>query len=399
MVLCSPLSRLALTGSLLALSVLIFAACGGRAIGTEGTGGQIPQSDYEGVCLDVTDQVKIQTLAEPSFVYSLDRTGGDRYVVGCSQGWNEQSAQLLLIDGNSLARQGAVEVDAETVRARFDQWSGDVIALAETQSEVWYLRYEVIAAQHLELVDERLLCEQCQAAWGGPETVEAYVGAAVRDLSDEWVRVFVMGRTEAAEVFESESVEGTSPQLVAVGASLSLLYVRDQKLWDSALDSDGVLAPPIERTSSPIEALLGASSYSDDIVGAAVLTASASDPRLEMIVWSGEWGWGSTSVSMPANMDHPVEGTVTLSHGIVGFVWGQTQGDVGTFIAGGEPSPYQSVFGPYRVSDPVNQSPSEHSIWPATSYHDYGYAVVWGGWDEDTGYGIYGKIVSCNVNF
>jgi hypothetical protein len=338
-------------------------------------------------------QVAIHNPGEPSFVHSLDRTIGGRYVLGSSQGWNALSARLMMLDSDTLARVGSIAVDAETVHARFDQWSGEVVALAEADNEVRYQRYQIIASQHLDLIDERFLCDHCVVAWGGPETVEAYSGAAVRDLTDNRLRVFVMPRDGLGEMYTSEAIEGSSPQLISSNEDLVLLYLHDQHLWERTIDRFAGLAQPHQRSVSPLQSLLGASSYSDNIVVAAVLTADVSNPQIELIKWTSIYS--EERITVPAPMGFAVEGAVSFSPNTVAVVWGRIFDDVGAHFLGARTQLFQPIFGPERISAPVNQSSSSYIIWAATAHHPTGHAVVWGGWHEDGNYGIYGKIIPC----
>lgn len=395
---CSALQRHVLWLCLFNLVVVCGTACGGRSLGRPGDDAQVPPPDvYWAGCQPPSDQVAISTPGEPCFVYSLDRTNSGQYVLASSQGWNEQSAALRMLDGDSLVQLGSIGVDAQSVHARFDQWSGGVLTLAETDNEVWFQHYQIAAGRNLNLGAELLLCDNCVAAWGGPDTVEAFKGAAVRDLTDDRLRVYVMPEDEPGEIYTSQAIEGSSPQLAASGEELMLLYLHNQRLWTVQIDRHGALTPPNQRSNSPIQSLLGADSYSDGIVVAAVLTADSNNPQLELIKMMGNSDVSRFNVPAPAT--HAEVGAVSFSPHTVGVAWGQGSGDVGAHFLGALTQSFDPIFGPSRVSELVNQTTSSYTIWASTAYHPTGHAVIWGGWHEERGYGIYGKIIPCTNGF
>lgn len=393
-----------------ALTLVLASACGGRTIGMPGRDGggtgwdADPYSDARpgvdgappiGSCTAPAEQVVILDAIEPCFVHTLDRTNTGKYVLGASKGWQDPGASLWVLDGETLERDSQVPVPGRSVHAQFDQWASQVVASTDEDNGVWFYRYDLVAGLNPVQRDAVFLCDQCTPSWAGPIPHETCTGVAVRDLWDNQLRVYVMSRDAVGEVYVTEGIQGSSPQLAYRSEDLVLVYLHDSQLWEQRIDAYAdFVGPPRLLSEEPIQGLLTAAAYADQFVVAAVLVGASDAPRLKIIKWTGFAV--TTQVEVGNAVDVSVEASFSFGSGAMGLGWGQTYGDgqVGAHFLGLNDL-LQPIFGPSLISAPVNQASASYTVWAATSQHPTGHAVVWGAWHEDTNYGLYGKIIQC----
>ncbi len=414
-----PTGRKPLPWLAAALVAALAAACGGRSVGVpfDGSGTEAGLPDAATVpdgqvdagasgCVVPSEPVIIANPVEPCFAYSLDRMADDRYVLGGATGWPGAGGvrAALWVLGPDLEPQGTTPVSAEMVLARYDRFNHEIVAVAEKNNEVRLLRYTLTAAGP-ELEGETFLCSNCYPAWSSPVVGAESSAAAVRDLGNSGLYVYIIARGGSGDMMVHGPLEGERPGLAPGTDGPILLYSSEAALWAQPFDWANVSSsPPMEITTGPTMGLLAAEG-SDLGAGpttagswAAALLDDGEEPTF-LLLGGVDGSSPQTRGNVTGVVSYPAQMDISLGQQTVGVAWGVTFGnpDVGAFSMAFDTTGTQPIFGPALISEPVSSSSSSFSIWAVAASHGEGHAVVWGAWQEGTYHGLYGKILRCSA--
>jgi len=394
-------------------------ACTQSAIGIVSDGGTVKDSQMDtGVPLDVEDfpdgspgcdipeeMTIIENPTEPSFVMEIEQTIGGHYVLGGAQGWQNLTAGLWLLASHDLSVMDSIGVDGEMVFPSIKD-QATIWTVTVKDNEVSLHHYEMVVEFMSEVsiggfLGSVSICNECVPAWQGPVYFGGKFYVATRSFGDQHVTLTgvdvangSIGDIENIDVFP-----GSDPWLAADEEHLYLVYLLDNAVRFLAFDETGAQVGE-EHTLEPASAV-GVLGVTEAMEGGAWVAFSSHDEDMNL-----EFNLGKANINGQIDpwivMDTSLGGgfhvSMTESRSLLGISWGEIygQGRVGAHFMALEAYDTSLLTEDTLLSPPIGRSSVSHSIWSAIAPHRKGFVTVWGGWNEETNHGIYGKILKCN---
>jgi hypothetical protein len=350
-------------------------------------------------CTVPEEPIVIQSPTEPCFVTETARTPFGDYLMGGAQGWQQIQASLWLLSGDDLSTVDTLAVGAEMAFPACAPTGNEAWAVTESDNQVILMEYRVTGStiEQAPGSEPQLICNDCAPAWQSPVITSDRVALAVRFFGENQLQVISRERSTSGFTL-SPFVIGRSPKLVAMSDGLALFYRADEQAWLWRLDENAQpLAEPVALELSPVIDVVGAASEGGDHawVGALLSDGLQSELMFGRVQSDGEL---DTWASFSGLMDYGLYTSMTFSRGMLGVSWGVTYGEgrVGAHFLAMNASAPEVVADPVLVSPPVGRSSVSHTVWSSIAPHPQGFAVIWGGWNEQTYHGQYGKILSCH---
>jgi hypothetical protein len=311
----------------------------------------------------------------PGFAWSLAASAGGGYVVGYSLGWPpEEIAHVAALDSGATALGRDVMVGGGGGRAfATAEWTASVLAADEL-------------SLHRGLDGAASRTSLCRGCFVESPPVEGPAGVVVPVTRPDRVLLFVLPRTPT--ITHGPFAGAVRTHAVGVGDEVWLVIATAEGIRMDRLSWDAVLLTdlPIEVTSEAVSAVAAAPA------GARVWIAAVTSRGDVVLIEADERG---------LVREHPIASgasaaagvAVSVSAATIGVTWGDALGaGMGIHAAALDRERRELALGPTRISE------STTSYLPTTAIapHPRGHAIVYGGWEERTFYGVYATLLVCD---
>ncbi|MDY0001339.1 MAG: hypothetical protein RBU30_08605 [Polyangia bacterium] len=363
-----------------------------------------PDAAPQGCVLQDSPTV-ILSEGRPAFAYSLERLSDEQYLLAGGVGWSHDlRARLFALGGDSLAVTGWTDLDGTMAYATLHAAQSYVVVadVSDNRTTLRWLTAPWSATPFQEL-HSYLLCEDCSPFFSAPIGGETKVAVAVEHHGVNQVMLILAELHWDGQITVSvaSALPGAMPTLVPLADGLLLLYLEGGSLmavrYDAWQVNPAFPARPVPLPGGePAFGLSAAATPGRDGAYASLLFGQETPRGLMVLRLDSEASILGAAVAEGATM-YGYESSTAVSRGLVGVAWGETYGlgEVGAHAAVFTEEDLSLVFGPARISPNINHSSSSYSVWATIAPHPEGFAEVWGSWQEDTYYGMYGMILRC----
>jgi hypothetical protein len=336
----------------------------------------------------------------PALALSAVALPDGRFAVGAITGWSQDMAgRLLLVDRADLAVRGWASLSEPYVHVGYDPQRAEVVVAAQDNGRTTIHAFDVGSDAPLE-TGATLLCDGCSPFFQGPVSGNGGVAVAVEEWSAGTVRVHVRPPGADPAFAPGEAITGSTPSLAALPDRLLLVFLVEGRPWAVALDWSGVpLADPTELgldAEDRVRALAVGPHQDGEVEAAAAIERNGSQVLTRLVLDADGQRLDAQDVADGEGFANEL--SVSRSGDSLAVVWGETYGlgRVGAHLLAFDRSDGAVQHGPALISPTTTQTFSSYTVWAVAAPHPAGHAVFWGGWHEDTNYGLYGKLVACD---
>ncbi len=346
------------------------------------------------------EQVLLDEQGMPLFTYDAQLMPNGRALITGSQGWGRpESLVVWLVDlgerptvlsrvtltGEWLTVGGRQGVDRALLVRHREDWTTDAL-------------WATVSGDSVDLSNPIPVCEACYPARSGPVISSDRMVVGV-ERRDEAVVEVALNQGDGWHWVTSDT--GESVELLDLGDRILVVYLQAGFVVRQVLSWEGdILSPP--------------TAVSDESFFVGDLGAAA-QPAGGAMVWGfqpeDEKG-DIVGIRLDARGDRVWSRVVPRAAGFaVGLsacwqgrthlaLWGEMTGPCGVGVHGlvlvdvDAPPDGHVLAGPGLVSEPIRHRTASYSIWPVCVFDSDRAVVFWGGWQEETFYGLYGRIVS-----
>lgn len=355
-------------------------------------------------CQLQTSPTVVLSEGAPAFAYTLERLPEGQYLFAGGVGWSpDLGARVFALDGESLGITESAGLNGTMACAGYHDAQGYVV-VADVEDNRTTLRWltKPGAMAPFQELHSYLLCEGCSPFYAAPVGGQTRVAVAVEHHATNEVMLILaeLHWDGGITVSVASALPGAMPTVVPLQEELLLLYLDEGRLMAVRYNWSAYPAFAPRQVDlpggEPAFGLSATATPDQDGAFAGLFTGEETPRDLRVLYLDEEASVIVSGVAIGA-APSGYESAMAVSRGLVAVAWGETygQGEVGAHVAVFAQEDLSLVFGPMRISPAIGHSFSSYSVWATIAPHPEGFAEVWGFWQEDTNYGLYGMILRC----
>jgi len=369
--------------------------------------GQLPDAAWptDGACdqimagaCSVGSLTTIEAHTAPRFAFDVETMADGHILVTGAEGWSGKDNLVvwILSPTTELPVEARTTVEGDWLSAGADPALSTAALLRHTETDGTDVIWMDAQGGSLDLSAPTNLCEQCFPAFKGPVLSNGTAAVAVEHRQDSSLDIGLVTRNHPVAWATSDN--GDEPELVALDDRVMAVYRQNQDLVAQVISWDGQLI--VGPTALGLADITGDFALLENDGTVAVWAYRRADPMGDILEVDLDRNAQVTSqheytkvASLPMGLSVCRRLTVTS------VVWGEMTGPCGAgvhgmLVAAGRQAP---LAGPALISNPIKQSTSTYSLWPGCVSSAGGglFTVIWGGWQTDANYALYGRNIQC----
>ncbi|MCD6498500.1 MAG: hypothetical protein J7M25_09410 [Deltaproteobacteria bacterium] len=350
-----------------------------------------------GAC-SVGSLTTIEAQTAPRFAFDVETMADGRILVTGAEGWTGKDNLVvwILSPTTELPVDARATVEGDWLSAGAAPTMSTAALLRHTEAGATDVIWMDAQGGSIDLSAPTNLCEQCFPAFKGPVVKGGTVAVAVEHQQDSSLDIGLIHRNQPVTWVTSDS--GDEPELVALDDRVMAVYHQNQDLVAQVISWDGqLIVGPTPLGLAGITGDFGLLANDGTVVLWAFRSGEPLGDILEVNLDQDAQVTSQHEYSKVASL--PMGLSVCRRLTVTSVVWGEMTGPCGAGVHGmlvlaGRQAP---LAGPALISNPIKQSTSTYSLWPGCVSSAGGglFTVIWGGWQTDANYALYGRSIQC----